>query len=139
MVPVFDLSAAGISSELISQMQKLGIDYKAKLIGQGYDGASVMSGKLAGVATLIRNEAQFALYVHCYAHRLNLALEDCLKAVPQAAEFFVLLKQLYVFASGSFVHARWVEIQRQLYQGAPVRELHRLSDTRCMGLQICGM
>jgi len=44
-------------------MQKLGIDYKAKLIGQGYDGASVMSGKLAGVATLIRNKAQFALYV----------------------------------------------------------------------------
>ena len=69
-------------------MQKLGIDYKAKLIGQGYDGASVMSRKLAGVATLIRNEAQFALYVHCHAHRLNLALEDCLKAVPQAAEFF---------------------------------------------------
>ena len=68
-------------------MQKLGIDYKAKLIGQGYDGASVMSRKLAGVATLIRNEAQFALYVHCHAHRLNLALEDCLKAVPKAAEF----------------------------------------------------
>ena len=32
-VPVSDLSAAGLSSELISQMQKLGLDYKAKLIG----------------------------------------------------------------------------------------------------------
>ena len=90
----------------------------------------MLSGKLAGVATLIRNEAQFALYVHCHAHRLNLALVDCAKAVPQAAEFFVLLEQLYVFASGSFVHARWVEIQRQLYPGAAVRELPRLSDTR---------
>ena len=35
-----------------------------------------------------------------------------------------------MFASGSFVHARWVEIQRQLYPGAAVRELPRLSDTR---------
>ena len=114
-VPVSDLSAAGLSSELISQMLKLGLDYKAQLIGQGYDGTSEMSGKLASVATLIRKEAQFALYVHCHAHKLNLALVDYVKAVPQAAEFFVLLEQLYVFASGSFVHARWVEIQRQLY------------------------
>ena len=35
-----------------------------------------------------------------------------------------------MFASGSFVHARWVEIQRKLYPGSPALELHRLSDTR---------
>lgn len=129
-VQVSDLSAEGLSSKLTTQLQTLKVDYKTKLIGQGYDGASVMSGKNAGVAKLMQKEAPFALYVHCHAHRLNLALVDCVKSVPAAAEFFVLLEQLYVFVSGSFVHARWVEIQQEMYGSAHVRELQRLSDTR---------
>ena len=129
-VQATDLTADGLCSELITELQNLGLDYKAKLIGQGYDGASVMSGKNAGVAKLMKNAAPFALYVHCHAHRLNLVLVDCMKRVPQAAEFFVLLEQLYVFVSGSCVHARWVQIQRDIYPNEPVRELQRLSDTR---------
>jgi hypothetical protein len=129
-IPISDLSADGLSSELISQMEKLGLDYRMKLVGQGYDGASVMSGKHAGVAALIKNKAPFASYVHCHAHRLNLVLVDCVKTVPQAAEFFVLLENLYVFVSGSFVHARWMEIQRQMFPNEQPRELQRLSDTR---------
>ena len=89
-----------------------------------------MSGKNAGVAKLMQKDAPFALYVHCHAHRLNLALVDNVKCVPAAAEFFVLVEQLYVFVSGSFVHARWVEIQKEMYGSAQVRELQRLSDTR---------
>ena len=69
-------------------MAKLRLDYKTKLIGQEYDGASVMSGKNAGVAVLVRNEAPFALYVHCHAHRLNVALVDYMKLISEAAEFF---------------------------------------------------
>jgi len=129
-IHVCDLSAEGLSSKLKTDMQQLGLDYKSKLIGQGYDGASVMSGSNAGVAALLKHDAPFALYVHCHAHRLNLALVDCMKAVPQAAEFFVLLEHLYVFVSGSFVHARWIEMQRQLYPTEQPRELQRLSDTR---------
>lgn len=64
------------------------------MIGQGYDGASVMSGSNAGVAALLKHDAPFALYVHCHAHRLNLALVDCMKAVPQAAEFFCVVGAL---------------------------------------------
>jgi len=85
-VQVSDLSAEGLSSKLIAELQKLKIDYKTKLIGQGYDGASVVSGKNAGVAKLMQKEAPLALYVHCHAHRLNLALVDCVKSVPAAAE-----------------------------------------------------
>ena len=56
-----------------------------------------------------------------------------MKQIPDAAEFFfVILEQLCVFVSGSFVHARWVESQQNMYQSqsVPVRELQRLSDTR---------
>ena len=37
------------------------------------------------------------MYVHCHAHRLNLALVDSVKAVQAAAEFFVLLEKLYAY------------------------------------------
>ena len=44
--------------------------------GQAYDGASNMQGKLSGVATRFRNEQPAALPVHCFAHSLNLCLQD---------------------------------------------------------------
>lgn len=44
--------------------------------GQAYDGSSNMSGHLSGVATRLLAEEPCALYVHCSAHCLNLALQD---------------------------------------------------------------
>ena len=44
--------------------------------GQAYDGAANMQGKRKGVATQIRNECPAALPVHCFAHSLNLCLQD---------------------------------------------------------------
>lgn len=128
--PLNSLTADSLSSLILSELQQLGIDYKSKMIAQGYDGASVMSGKNAGVAALIMKEAVMAIYVHCHAHRLNLALVDSVKSVPQACEFFALLENLYVFVSGSAVHARWIEIQREMHKGEKPRELQRLSETR---------
>lgn len=44
--------------------------------GQAYDGASNMQGKRTGVATRLRNEQPAAVPVHCFAHCLNLCLQD---------------------------------------------------------------
>ena len=44
--------------------------------GQAYDGAANMQGKRTGVATQIRNDNSAALPVHCFAHSLNLCLQD---------------------------------------------------------------
>ena len=35
-----------------------------------------MSGLYKGLATRIKADSDTAIYVHCYAHRLNLALQD---------------------------------------------------------------
>ena len=43
-----------------------------KLIMQTYDGASVMSGHISGVQTLMCQRYPFAYFVNCAAHRLNL-------------------------------------------------------------------
>ncbi len=68
-------------------------------------------------------------YVHCYAHCLNLVLVDSTKSVPESEIFFSLLQKLYVYMSGSYVHQKWLSVQKEMYKGAP-RELQRLSDTR---------
>jgi len=103
---------------------------KTCLVGQGYDGASVMSGAQRGVQQRLREAAPLAVYTHCYAHRLNLVLVDCCKSVSDAVDFFVLLEKLYVFVSGAIPHKVWLDVQKELYRDEPPRQLQRLSDTR---------
>ncbi len=55
------------------------------LVSHGYDGASVMSGRCAGVQAKVREFAPNAIYIHCYAHVLNLALVDSCKSVASAS------------------------------------------------------
>ena len=57
-------------------------------------------------------------------------LINVVKHVPQAAEFFSLLEELYVFASNSVAHVRFLAIQKEMFPQEQVRELQHLSDTR---------
>lgn len=127
---MMQLDAAYITDTILKALQKLGLDYKSSLIGLGFDGASVMSGGISGVQKRIQEKAPFAYYVHCYGHRLNLVLISVAKYVPQASEFFILLEELYVFASNSVVHEKFLSIQQKIFPGERERELQHLSDTR---------
>jgi hypothetical protein len=51
----------------------LGINNKY-MVGQGYNGATFMSGHFKGVKTVIRKNHPTALYVYCSTHSLNLGL-----------------------------------------------------------------
>ena len=97
------LKAASLSSYILSVIEENGFDTKW-LVSQGYDGASVMSGKNNGVQKRIKEVAPQAMYVHCHAHCLNLVLVDCAKKLSDADEFFQLLQLLYVFLSASKAH-----------------------------------
>ncbi|XP_041856904.1 zinc finger MYM-type protein 1-like [Melanotaenia boesemani] len=123
------LDAAALSCKIINFLERHGLQYKKNLVGQGYDGAAVMRGAHAGVQAKIKEVAKHAFYVHCSAHCLNLVIVDTVKSVPDAGNFFSLLERLYVFVSGSYVHNKWLEVQREMFDGAP-RELQKLSDTR---------
>lgn len=123
------LDAAGLADKIIGILEKYGLEYRDNLVGQGYDGASVMSGKNSGVQARVREVAKQAFYVHCNAHCLNLVLVDTVKAIPEVEYFFSLVQKLYTFMSGSYVHTKWLKKQKEMYDGAP-RELQRLSDTR---------
>ena len=56
--------------------------------GQGYDGASNMRGWWNGLQVLVSNDCPYAYYIHCFAHRLQLALVAASKEVISVHQFF---------------------------------------------------
>ncbi|KAK9714795.1 hypothetical protein RND81_06G120700, partial [Saponaria officinalis] len=56
--------------------------------GQGYDGASNMRGEWSSLQALFLNECPYAYYVHCFAHRLQLALIAASRDVISVYQFF---------------------------------------------------
>jgi len=69
--------------------------------GQCYDGAASMRGSYSGVQSRIKDENPLALYVHCYAHILNLCLVDLAKSVSMVRNTFGTLSTLHNFIKAS--------------------------------------
>ena len=53
--------------------------------GQGYDGASNMSGRNNGLQAKVAGENAMALYLYCFGHQLNLVVQDSRVALPEVA------------------------------------------------------
>ena len=49
--------------------------------GQACDGAANLSGRLSGVQARISREYPKALYIHCFCHSLNLAVQDAPRGI----------------------------------------------------------
>lgn len=125
-VEMHDHSALGLKNKVIEFFEKHSIDIK-KCRGQGYDGASVMSGGLGGLQALISTQAKYAKFIHCAAHRLNLVMNDAVKSLTQVSEFFDTVQHLYTFFHTSC--KRWESLEEgQVSFGA--KNLKRLCPTR---------
>ena len=94
-------SASAIADKIMTTISELGLDM-TNVRGQGYDGASNMSGKNAGTAKLIRDAYFLAIYIHCFAHRLNLCvagscnlqlIKNMMHKVRCVSEFFLIQKE----------------------------------------------
>ncbi|KAL2093150.1 hypothetical protein ACEWY4_010462 [Coilia grayii] len=72
-----------------------------KLICQTYDGASCMSGQHGGVQALVKSQCPNALFIHCYAHKLNLVLAQGTKNIQAAKLFFASVDAFHSFFSRS--------------------------------------
>jgi hypothetical protein len=68
-----ETSGAALKQEVLAVLQQLKFDM-AWIIVQCYDGAGNMRGRYAGLATLIQNDCNKAVYIWCNAHRLNLVM-----------------------------------------------------------------
>ena len=58
-------------------LEELGLSL-GDLRGQGYDGASTMSGEKSGVQKQLRDIQPKTLYTHCAGHSFNLAIVSSL-------------------------------------------------------------
>ncbi|XP_031261540.1 zinc finger MYM-type protein 1-like [Pistacia vera] len=60
----------------------------SRLCGQGYDCASNIRGQFNGLKALILKDNEYAFYVHCFAHQLQLALVSVAKKEQILRDFF---------------------------------------------------
>ena len=78
---------------IFSVLAQYNLDVKS-IIGQGYDGASNMRGEFNGLQALVSKACPQAYYIHCVAHRLQLALVAAAKDVNHVHHFFNKLSLL---------------------------------------------
>lgn len=99
----FDVSkgrtADNLFSFLATHFEKFNLT--DKLVGQTYDGASVMSGELNGLQMQVKTIAPQALFTHCYAHRLNLILQNSVASIQECKIFFATISGISAFFSKS--------------------------------------
>jgi len=95
-VHVKDVTASALATTIMQCIITLGLDMEM-LVGQGYDGAAVMSGQFRGVRTIISEKYPKAQFVHCSAHTLNLVLahsceipmiRNCIGTIKTVINFF---------------------------------------------------
>ncbi|KAL7842621.1 hypothetical protein SRHO_G00243100 [Serrasalmus rhombeus] len=128
LTELMGFDAESIANTIEQQLALNGIG-DLKCVAQTYDGAAVMSGAVGGVQAHFRKKHPEAVYVHCYAHELNLVLCHTCRAISEAREFFEILESVYSFFSSSLVnHHKFVETQTRL--GLQQTELVQLSSTR---------
>lgn len=111
-MPKFD--AASINAAIENQLQEKGIK-QLKCVAQTNDGAAVMSGTVGGVQAHFKKKNPEAIYVHCYAHELNLILCHTCRAVSETVEFFNMFESLHSFFSASLLNLhKFMETQKKL-------------------------
>ena len=128
-VSMHDFGACSLCTEIVNVFERGGFVLN-KCVAQCYDGASVMSGKNAGVQALLREQCQSpSLYVQCHAHRLNLVLVDCCSDIQILGDVIGIMEAIYCFFTAS-VKRHDLFKQSQNTAGLQVFELPQQSDTR---------
>lgn len=95
-IPLSGTTGLEIANAIIKGLSDCKIDLSF-LYGQGYDGAPAMSGDTNGAQEIIQKQYPKALYVHCAAHCLNLAIsksanisaiKSCFATIYNVYKFF---------------------------------------------------
>ncbi|CAB4015560.1 zinc finger MYM-type 1-like [Paramuricea clavata] len=99
-------TAKALTDTVLDYLRHITLDPK-RIRGQGYDGASVMSGSKGGVNILISNYLKSegvtspAPFVHCASHNLNLVLNDAVECNADSINVFSDLEEIYNFFNKS--------------------------------------
>lgn len=120
-----DCSKDRSASGLLEHAKGVISTYKCdtKVIAQTYDGAAVMAGEHAGLQAKLKMICKEAIFVHCYAHKLNLVLGQSASCIKEVRIFFASLSGLGAFFSKSTrrIEALDTVVKKRLPSAAPTR------------------
>ena len=96
---IADLTGQGIADKILEHLEASGINPN-NMVGQGYDGAAAMSGRIKGVQKIIQDKYPCAIYCHCASHCLNLVLsQSC--SIPDICDAHTAIKSICTFVNRS--------------------------------------
>ena len=87
LVHVADTMAITLKKAVCDVLSRYGLRV-SDIRGQGYDGASNMRGEWNGLQALFLKDCPYAYYIHCFAHKLQLALVAASREVFLIHDFF---------------------------------------------------
>ncbi|XP_057786802.1 uncharacterized protein LOC131004197 [Salvia miltiorrhiza] len=80
-------NAQYIAPEIQKELLNIMANRVEKIRGKGYDGASNMRGSWNGLQALFLRDCPYAYYIHCFAHRPQLAIVSAAKDIGVVWEF----------------------------------------------------
>ncbi|KAL6179109.1 hypothetical protein ACLB2K_050625 [Fragaria x ananassa] len=93
VISVSDTCAATLKSKIDKVFTEYNLQVE-NLRGQGYDDTSNMCGQWNGLQALFLQECPYAYYIHCFAHRLQLALNTIATDVDVVYLFFEMMTSI---------------------------------------------
>ena len=93
------LTGEVIGNAIVDVVKRCSLSMEA-VVGQSYDGASVMSSTAVGTCSYVKQYCQYADYYHCSAHALNLTLVHASK-IPVVRNMIGTVKAITTFLSTS--------------------------------------
>jgi general stress protein CsbA len=100
IVHVKDTYTLTLKNEICNAISRYKLQIE-NIRGQEYDGVSNMRGEWNGLQALFLRECLYAYYVHCFAHKLQLALVAASRKVKCVHQFFVHLTNIISIVVGS--------------------------------------
>ena len=130
------VTAMGLFSVIIKVFESKKVTFD-KLVAQTYDGASNMSGCYNGLQAIIKEKVgKHILYVHCYAHSLNLVLKDTVSDEGLVHELFEKLESLHNLVNRTTkVHQDFENVQKEM--GLDPLSVKRLNTVRWNSRELC--
>ena len=83
-----------------SAITELNLDLK-NIVGKAFDGAANMNGVHKGLSTRMEECSPLGIYVHCYGHVLNLAIQDAMTQIEPLRNALGTVQALYNFLEAS--------------------------------------
>ena len=91
-----DITGAALAVSILSTIESYGLNPQF-IRGQGYDGTGNMAGHIRGTASRIQAQVPLATYVHCFSHKLNLAIVNACQVQAIRITMGIISKVAFFF------------------------------------------